>query len=102
MEKERGNELYKGGQYRSASDAYEICLRGLQATIVDRPLEAVLYTNKSAAHTKLQEWALALASAEQALSIGSLTGQQKKKAMFRKDKALEMVRLGGGHAVVEN
>lgn len=99
--KEEGNAHFQNGLYQEALDIYEACLQAVQASIVDRQLEADLYNNKSQTYIQLKEWKLALESAKSARSIPGLTNRQKQKAEFRMIVASEMLRIGAIPADME-
>ncbi|KAL7674597.1 hypothetical protein ACOME3_000874 [Neoechinorhynchus agilis] len=60
--KERGNDHFKNNEFKKAVEMYDMA--------IDRsPDIAILYSNRSAAHIKLENFGYALADAEQAIKL---------------------------------
>lgn len=76
--RERGNSLFKEGRYADARDQYTEALKC-------DPTNAVIYSNRSAAHAKLQDYELALRDADKCIEHKP----QWAKGFVRKTIALE-------------
>ena len=76
--RERGNTLFKEGRYADARDQYTEALKY-------DPCNAVIYSNRSAAHAKLQDYELALRDAVNCIEYKP----QWAKGFVRKILALE-------------
>lgn len=61
-EKERGNELFRGGKFADAVAAYTEAIKR-------DPSEATYYSNRSAAYSKLMEFKLALDDADKCIAM---------------------------------
>ena len=79
--RERGNVLFKEGRYADARDQYTEALKY-------DPCNAVIYSNRSAAHAKLQDYELALRDASKCIE----NKPQWAKGYIRKIIALEGLR----------
>ena len=76
--KEKGNSLVKEKKYKEALDCYS-------KAIEYNPKEPILYSNRSAMHSNLSEFELALKDAEKAMELKP----DYIKSYLRKGKALE-------------
>lgn len=76
--KNDGNKLFKEGRYKEACDKYTEALK-------KDPSNAVIYSNRSATHTKLKNYGLALSDALECIKLNP----QWPKGFFRKALALE-------------
>ena len=79
--RERGSTLFKQGQYADARDQYTEALKC-------DPCNAVVYSNRSAANAKLQDYELALCDASKCIE----NKPQWAKGFVRKIIALEGLR----------
>ena len=76
--KDKGNGLVKEKKYKEALDCYS-------KAIEYNPKEPILYSNRSAMHSNLSEFELALKDAEKAMELKP----DYIKSYLRKGKALE-------------